>query len=91
MTMEIIFTKEEIQKHIPYQMLCQTRYGRFWNTMRRKQMWDKAFTKAEMEEAEKLFRQCHTWYVGNGIPETVRMNLATCNLWNRLVEFCYEL
>ena len=90
-TIEMIFTKEEIQKEIPYQFICHTRYGSRWNTMRRKLKWNDKFTDTEKQDAEKLFRQAHSWSVGNGIPDTVRMNLSTYGLWTKVAKFCFEL
>lgn len=87
MNIELIFTKEEINKNIPYNMICETRYGSVWNTMKRRLLWNNEFTKEEKENAEKMFRQTHTWYT-KGVTESVRMDFSTYRLWNKVTEFC---
>lgn len=84
---EMLFTREEIQKEISYQLICHTRYGSVWDTMRRKVLWDMVFSEEEKEKAEKMFRQTYTWYV-KGIPDTVRMDFSTYLLWDRIESFC---
>lgn len=90
-TIEMILTAEEIQREIQYQLICQTRYGSRWNTMRRKLKWNDEFTDDEKLKAEKLFSQSHSWSIGKGIPNTVRMNLETYRLWDKIGKFCSTL
>lgn len=90
-TIEMLLTADEIQKNIPYQLICQTRYGSIWNTMRRKLKWNDEFTDDEKLKAERLFSQAHSWSVGKGIPNTVRMNLTEYALWDKIGRFCCEL
>lgn len=87
---EMILTREEIQKEIPYHLICQTRYGRIWDTMRRKMLWNKIFTEEEKEKTEKMFRQAYTWYT-KGIPDTVRMDFSTYLLWDKIRSFCLAI
>lgn len=91
MEIELILTKEEINQSIPYNMICQTRYGSIWDTMRRKLRWNAEFSDDEKSKAEKIFRQTHNWSVGNGIPDTVRMHLSEIKLWNKIEMFCMSL
>lgn len=87
-TIEILMTREEIIDTIPYDMICMTRYGTVWRTMARKRLWDIDFSDKEKEEAEKIFKLCHSWFVGKGIPDTVRMDFYTYRLWRKIEEFC---
>lgn len=87
---ELILTREDVQKEIPYHFICQTRYGSVWNTMRRKLKWNHRFKDSEKTDVEKLFRQAHSWFI-NGVPDTVRMSFATYCLWNEIYKFCTTL
>lgn len=89
--LEIVLSRDEVQKQIPYAMICETRYGAVWETMRRKRLWKESFTESEKEIAYKLFRQAHSWYLGKGIPDEVRMSLNTRCMWDRLAAFCCSL
>lgn len=87
---EIVLTREEIQKKIPYQFICQTRYGSVWNRLYRKFLWNDFFNEEEKEKAEKMFRQTHTWYT-KGIPDTVRMDFSVYSLWDKVENFCWAV
>ena len=88
---ELVMTNEEINNNIPYKIICHTRYGSVWDTMKRKRRWNTEFSDIEKSNAEKIFRQAHSWYVGKGIPDTVRMDLSTYELWKKIGRFCYSL
>lgn len=88
---EIVFSNAEVNKEIPYNLICQTRYSSIWNTMRRKLIWNAEFSDVERSKAEKIFNQAHNWSVGRGIPETVRMDIFTYNLWDKIATFCMSL
>lgn len=90
MTIEMIFTKEEIKENIPYEIICLVRYGSIWNTMKRKIRWDNEFSNDEREEAERIFRQTYNWFV-KGIPDNVRMDFSTYKLCEKIARFCYSL
>lgn len=87
MDIEMILTNDEVKENIPYAMICETRYSTSWNTMRRKRMWKMDFTEDEREKAEKMFKQAYSWYT-KGITETIRMDIATYRLWNKIARFC---
>ena len=91
MKMEIVFTQDEIKANIPYQMICMTRYGSVWNTMRRKRKWVEEFTAYERERLNAMCRQTYSWTCTTGLPESLRMSMNTYRLWNRLAEFCSTL
>lgn len=84
----MILTSQEVHASIPYSLICMTRYGAHWDTMRRKRRWKMEFTDAEREAATRLFSQSHDWLLGRGVPDTVRMSLATFSLWQKLGHFC---
>jgi len=81
-------SRDEVQKQIPYAMICETRFGKSWNTMKRKRLWVEQFTEAERKHACELFKQAHLWYLVKGVPESIMMYPRTLHLWQRLGEFC---
>ena len=91
MKLEIVFTRDEIPQIIPYQMICATRYGSVWNTMRRKRRWVEEFSSYEREKANAMCRQTYNWTCTTGLPETLRMSKGTYDLWQRLAEFCASI
>ncbi len=90
-SIEMVFTNKETKALIPFGMICMTRYGSVWNTMRRKRRWKEEFTESERERASRLFKQAYTWECTTGVPETVRMKPSTYNLWQKLAAFCCSL
>lgn len=84
----LVLTSEEVNAHIPYALVCMTRLGAHWNTMRRKRRWKEEFTEQEREAATRLFSQSHSWLLTTGVPDTVRMAPQTFALWMKLGEFC---
>lgn len=89
-SVEIIFTANEIDQYFNYSHICETRYSNIWKTMKRKLMWDKAFSDIEKLKAEKIFCQAYKWMV-MGVTNTVRMDFATYILWQKIQDFCYSL
>lgn len=90
-SLEIVFERNEIAQNIPYAFICETRYGAVWDTMRRKRRWVQEFTAQERRQACALFARAHCWYLGSGLPETVRMSAATYALWQKLAAFAGSL
>lgn len=82
---------DEIQNTIPYGLICETRFGSAWGTMRRKRRWADEFTEKERNAASKLFQQAHDWYLVKGVPETVKMKPETFYLWQKVGDFCGSL
>ena len=92
MKFDVILTRREMNNHIPYAFICQTRYGARWNTAKRKRLWVEMFTEAERSAANtRLFRQAYGWHLGRGVPDEVRMCTSTYMLWQKLGEFCAML
>lgn len=90
-TIELVLTSYEVHTEIPYAVICMTRYGSDWNTMRRKRRWKEEFTEQERGAAEKLFPKAHNWLLGRGVPETVRMPIDDFALWQKLGDFCASI
>ena len=90
-TIEVVLTRDEVHKEINYGLICMTRYGSAWNTMRRKRRWVAEFTEAERHAAYKLFSKSHIWFCVRGVPDTVRMSFSTYHLWQKLAAFCGSL
>ncbi len=83
--------RREIQKQLPYGVICEAKEGARWDTMRRKRRWLEEFSPAEREAAGEIFRKAHSWLLGRGTPEKVRMTLGTFSLWQKLGKFCASL
>ena len=91
MRLEMVFERDEIPEAIPYQMICMTRYGSVWNTMRRKRKWAEEFSSYERERLNAMCRQTYTWTCVKGLPEEIKMTEGTFELWQRLANFCASL
>lgn len=87
----LVFEHDEIQREFPYALICETRYGRYWDTMRRRRRWAQEFTEKERRDASSIFNLAHNWYVGKGVPDKVRMVPSTYALWMKLGAFCASL
>ena len=87
----LVMTSEEVHASIPYAMVCMTRYGKDWNTMRCKRRWKMEFTEVEREAANRLFSRSHDWLLGRGVPDEVKMTSGTFALWQKLGNFCASL
>lgn len=87
----IEFDQDEIRKELAYPLICETRHGAIWNTMRRKRAWLQMFTESEREKCSKIFAQAYSWYLVKGAPEHVVMSPSTYDLWQKLTMFCASL
>ena len=87
----LIFTHDEVNEIIPYGMIAEIRWGRTWETGKRRRRWLEEFTPAEREAASQLFRQAYNWYLKTGVPDEVKMSTRTFCLWIKLAEFCASL
>lgn len=90
-TLYLEFSAEEINESIPYELICATRYGARWNTMRRKRRWMEEFSEKDRESASRLFAQSRNWFLVKGVPPTVKMTMDTFSLWQRLGVFCASI
>ena len=87
-TTMITMTRNEVNSTIPYQMICETRFGHAWETGRRRRAWLDTFNEQERDACSRLFKQAHSWYLVKGVPDSVTMSSRTLALWLRLAEFC---
>lgn len=87
----LVLTSEEVHGNIPYAMVCMTRFGAYWNTMRRKRRWKAEFTEQEREAATKLFNLSYRWTLVTGVPDEVKMTPKTYALWMKLGDFCSSI
>lgn len=82
---------EEAQKMLPYGVICETRYGSRWNTLRRRRRWEKEFSASERQAATRIFRQSYRYCLVTGLPDSVKMTAQTAILWRKLANFCASL
>ena len=87
----LVMTHEEVNASIAYSLICFARYGRAWDTGRRRRAWLADFTEEERRAAGRLFRQAHDWTVGRGVPNEVTMTEKTFHLWRKLAELCASI
>ena len=87
----IILDREEINKQIPYALVCETMSGARWNTGRRKRMIKEQFAESEINAIYRLHKQAYNWYLVKGAPEELKIAPHTLILWQRLAEFCCSL
>ncbi len=89
--LEVVFDHDEIQKEIPYSLICMTRESSVWDTGKRRRRWVQEFTKEERDAACRIFTLAHRWTLTTGVPEKVRMSLKTYELWDKIAVFCASL
>lgn len=91
MTTFLHFSHDEINREIPYAVVCEAREGVRWDTGRRRRRWLAEFSEKEREAASRLFSLAHRWYLLKGVPREVLMTPETYNLWTKLGAFCASL
>ncbi len=91
MKLYISLDREEIRQQIPYAVVAETMSSARWNTGKRRRLMKKHFTEAEIEATYRLHKQAYSWYLVKGVPDEVKMTLATYQLWHKLANFCCML
>lgn len=91
MRMMVEFNRDDIQKRLPYMLLCETHSSSRWQTGRRKRLYLEQFTEQERKAADRIFAQARHWAMVTGAPENVTMSIRTAELWEKLAQFCAEL
>lgn len=86
-----VFSHDDIQKEIPYAIICETHEGAKWNTSRRKRLWKDTFTASEKEACSRLFRLAKSWCFVKGAPNELSLTRDTLMLWKKLGNFCASL
>lgn len=87
----IVLTGDEINRNIPYAIVCETMSGSRWNTGRRKRLMKEQFTQTEIEAIYRLHKQAHSWHLVKGVPEELRITPHILALWHKLADFCCQL
>lgn len=88
MNVMLMLSRDDIQKEIPYGIVCETRESSRWETGRRKRLWNEMFNDKEKEACTRLFRNAKTWYLVKGVPEKLALKPSTLLLWKKLGDFC---
>ena len=89
MTLWLHLTHDEVQRDIPYGIVCETMEGAYWNTGRRKRLFREMFSESERKKAYELKSQAHRWYLTKGVPDDgVKMSKETYLFWHKLADFC---
>ena len=88
MNVMLVLNREDIQREIPYEVICEAREGGRWNAGRRKRLWNETFSESEKAACARLFRDAKKWYLIKGVPETLMLKPSTLLLWKKLGSFC---
>lgn len=86
-----ILEREDIEKILPYSMICMSRYGAVWSRSSVQKRFKEEFTEKERKDADSIFRLAHRWLLVTGTPEEARMTGETFSLWLKLGEFCSSI
>lgn len=91
MKLYLEFTHDEIQREFPYALICETTEGARWNTGKRRWIYNNLFNEKDRETCREIMKKAHSWYLGRGVPESVKMTPRTYTLWKKLGDFCASL
>ena len=91
MKLYLEFDHDEIQRELPYQIICETTEGARWNTGKRKWIYNQLFNEKDRESCRAIMKKAHSWTLGRGVPESVTMTPRTYTLWKKLGDFCASL
>ncbi len=80
----LVFTKDEVERIIPYKLVSETLGGKGVTSRR----LAKVFSAEEIEKINTMWAQSRIWYLKAGVPDEVSMDADTLVLWWRLAEFC---
>lgn len=69
MTTMVELTHDEAQNHLAYALICETMEGAFWNSGRRRRMYNKTFTETEQRQIPRIKAAAHKWCLVTGVPE----------------------
>ena len=91
MQVKIVLSREEVNNHIPYPMICETRYGKTWKSTKVQERFRREFTEYERKAAFKIFGRSHIWYLRKGVPDEVELTIFEYDLWKKLAAFCASI
>lgn len=87
----LTLTRDEVNKMIPYAIVCETMSGVRWDTGKRKRLMREQFTESERKAVSELHKQARTWYLVKGVPDEVKITPHRLCLWTKLANFCCQL
>ncbi len=90
MRVMIHLDREDCEK-LPYAVICETHDGAYWNTGRRRRMWNQIFTESERNRASDIFKKARSYTLYKGCPDSLVMSKETYLLWQKLGDFCASL
>lgn len=91
MTLYVELNRNEIQAQLPYPIIAETFSRSVWKTGRRKRLMHECFAEDELEKVEEIGRRACQWAYVRGVPNSVKMDTVTYDLWQRVGEFCAGL
>lgn len=87
----IVLSRDEINRQIPYGVVCVGMSSSRWNTGKRKRLMKQRFTETEIDAIYRLHKQAYDWYLRKGVPEELRITPHILALWHKLAAFCCEI
>lgn len=63
----ITLNHDEAQSYLPYALICETMEGAFWNSGRRRRMYNKTFTETEQRQIPRIKATAHKWCLVTGV------------------------
>lgn len=91
MKLFIELNHDEIQKKLPYMIIAETWARSVWDTGRFKRLMNESFSKDEIRDIEKIRRLSYSWAFTRGVPDSIKLDILTFDLWKRLADFCGKL
>ena len=87
----LVLNRDEINRQIPYGVVCVGMSSARWDTCKRKRLMKQRFTATEIDAIYRLHKQARNWYLVKGVPDELRITPHILKLWNKLADFCCEL
>lgn len=87
----IVLDRDEINKQIPYAVVCEIMCGSRWNTGKMKRLMKQQFTETEVNAIYRMYRQAYSCHLVKGVPDELRITPHILMLWQKLATFCCEL
>lgn len=84
------FNREEIQRHLCYQLITESIGGTRWDTGTNKRKLHQEFTDEEIFDIQKIYKKCFKWYTHIGIPDEITLSIEMYNLWMKLKQYCIK-
>lgn len=91
MKLYVELNRKEIQEQLPYPIIAEAFSRSIWKTGRRKRLMMEYFAEDELDRVEEIGRRACQWAYVRGVPDSVKMDTATYDMWQRVGEFCAGL